>query len=112
MALLKRDNVTAPTLRKETVPVASLGGEVIVRGLMLSERMMLREKAHAARESGGGDRFIAELLACAVIDEDGKPLFSAEQWDIWAAANPAEYGALIDKAIDVGGLDGAAAKNG
>lgn len=112
MALLKRGNVTGPTLRKETVPVPSLGGDVVVRGLMLSERLGLREKAQAAKEAGGGDRFVAELLACSVVDADGHPLFTAEQWDIWAADHPAEFGALIDKSMELGGLDGAAAKNG
>lgn len=112
MAVLSRDSVFAPTLRRETVPVPSLNGDVIVRGLKLSERLRLRGLAQDAAGSANPDRFVSELLAVAVVDADGNPFWSADEWDIWGSGQVADYGVLVDKALQLGGFDGAAAKNG
>ena len=41
MPALKRSDLVAPELPRETVAVPALGGDVIVRGLRLSERLAL-----------------------------------------------------------------------
>jgi hypothetical protein len=108
MALINREQVADPALRSEAVELEPLGGSVIVRGLKLSERLRLR---NSAGEGGSAERFTAELLAVAVVDGDRRPLWTAEQWDVWGSEHPKHYGALVEKALSLGGFDGAAAKN-
>ena len=93
MTLLRRANIPKPSLRKETVEVPELGGAVVVRGTMLDERLALVFGAAppAGEQLQGKDepepedpreRFqhIARLLAYAVIDADGVPVYTAEEW--------------------------------
>lgn len=100
-----------PVLRKETVDVHSLG-EVVVRMLKLSERLALgREVTAASAASHSDDLFIPRLLAMAVAYQSGEPLFTVEEWDIFAAENQADAGVLADVAMRLGGFGEAAAKN-
>ncbi len=58
MAVIKRANVAPPVLPKETVEVEALGGEVVVQGLLLSDRQDLEAYmvalARAGREAAEG----------------------------------------------------------
>lgn len=103
MALLRKCNIPKPAVRKEAVEVPELGGEVVVRGTMLDERLALvfgvAPQAPAAEADGAGaeaapappaaleqddprERYqhIARLLAYAVVDADGKPVFTVDEW--------------------------------
>jgi hypothetical protein len=110
MALIKRDAVPPPKLKREAVEIAELKGSVIVRGVTLRERLRLREMARSDA-AGAGDDFVSSLLALVVLDADDKPLFTAEQWDTWGTDKPASFGALLDKALELGGFNGSASKN-
>jgi hypothetical protein len=123
MALIERNQVKAPSLPRETVAVPALGGDVIVRGLLLSERMQLSslnaelaepapgETEPQARSRAGG-HVVAFTLARAVELADGKPLFSHEQWDAFGAEHPEAAIDLFDRARFLGGQNPeAAAKN-
>ena len=82
MAVLKKSSVTTPVLPKEQVPVEALGGEVIVQALTLGDRLDL---------SVDGVRKLSNLmpvtLSKCVVDRDGEPIFSAQEWDVWGANN-------------------------
>jgi hypothetical protein len=95
MAVIKRGQVAAPTLPKETVGVDALGGEVVVRGLLLTERLDLeariaqqRRDAVKAKADGkvkddgptAGDLAVPMLLSRCVQDADGLELWTEEQW--------------------------------
>lgn len=97
MALLKRADVRAPVLPKETVEVAELGGEVIVRGLLLAEKM--------ARNKLDGGHMVAHTLACAVELEDGGPLFGVEEWAVWGSQHADAALMLFKKAQSLSGDD-------
>lgn len=109
MALLKKANITAPVLPKETVAVDELGGEVVVRGLLLSERLALYATA------GNDGRVFAQipaLLAQTVVDADGVAVFDAEQWEAFGAKHMDAALRLFGVAKRLSGLDAeAAAKN-
>jgi len=81
MGLIQRADVRAPVLPKETVTVEALGGDVIVRGLLLAEKL------ERNRLSGG--HLVAHTLAHAVELGDGLPLYTAEEWAVFGAQNPA-----------------------
>lgn len=98
-----RSTVKTPTLPKEVAQVPGIG-EVIVRGLLMSEQMAitaaaLNEKAQPgetddqARLRARSMR-VALTLSKTVILDDGKPLWTAEEWDVFGSRNP-------DAALDI-----------
>lgn len=101
----------APVLRKEVVEVPSLG-EVVVRMLRLSERLSLGRAVTEVREGvRSEDFFIPRLLAATVADQAGKPVYTVDEWDIFAAEHPDDASLLSDAALRLGGFGGTAAKN-
>lgn len=106
---IKREAIKAPVLPKEAVPVPALGGEVIVRGMLLSERLAI---IGAARQEGDAVTFdhVARVLAMCVLADDGKPVFTAEQWEQFGATHMVEALELFSKCQALSGLDGEASK--
>ena len=100
---LSRDQITAPVLRKEAVPVASLGGEVIVRGLLLSERLGLL----SGTDEEGGARYahVCQVLAVAVLAVDSLPVFTRDQWEEFGASHMSDAIDLFVHVQRLSGLD-------
>jgi hypothetical protein len=122
MELLKRADLPKVELRSERVTVSSLGGDVIVRGLMLAQSLQLAHvRAKAAAQAEGetvddaqmraGATYAAAVLACQVLDADDQPLMSAEQWSIWGGRHADEFQQLYDAATRANGGAGEAEKN-
>lgn len=99
MALLKKAEIPAPVLPQETVDVPELGGEVIVRGLLLKDRIAL----FSAAESGGAQ--LSRLLAATVVDADQVPVYTTEQWEQFGAQHFGAALALFGVARRLSGLD-------
>ena len=76
-----------------------LGGEVIVRGLMLSERVRILNAASQGALS------ISELLSCTVIDAESEPIFSVDEWEAFGATHFVPAMHLFKKAKQLSGLD-------
>lgn len=109
MALLKKAQVASPVLPKETVEVAELGGDVVVRGLLFSERLAIYA---GAGEDGRTFAQIPVLLAQTVIDADGVAIYSADEWEQFGARHMDALLRLFAVAKRLSGLDAeAAAKN-
>ncbi len=74
---LKKASLPVPRVQKETVEVAALGGEVVVYGLGLADKLRFA--------TWEGPRFsqMCEGLAVAVRDASGDPLWDAAAWDAW-----------------------------
>lgn len=101
MALLERDAVQAPVLRKEAVEVATLGGEVIARGLLLNEilelsrtQSSLREPLPGESEDAAFDRaagvMVAKTLHMGIVLADDQPMWTEAQWNLWGAGQVVE----------------------
>jgi hypothetical protein len=128
MALLQRADVPgAVTVRQEIVHVASLGGEVIVRGRLLAETLLLQALGRAEADEGDGEGaapakkltarqrkerdvrrgvdLVCETLHMQVVLEDGEPMFSAEQWQQHGAQHPTELLDLYKVAERLAGAD-------
>lgn len=101
MALIQRDEVPAPVLPEETVAVAELGGEVIVRGLLLKDRLTL------ITQSGETQDFsrVAKVLAITVFDGALRPLWDAGQWEAWGAGHTRAALDLFRVAMRLSGLN-------
>lgn len=106
---IKRADIVLPTLpEKQVVSVPEMGGDVIVRPLLLSDRLALA----AERDKGVAKSFthFAALLSVAVVDEDGEPLLTRDEWEAWGARNYAAALRVWDVAWDLSGLDATAAE--
>ena len=114
MTVILAASVAAPTLPKETVAVESLGGEVVVCGLKLTDRLGIQARMRALNqraEKAGGDTedtsmrlVVPELLAAAVVDAESKPLFTAEQWEQHGARHADECIRLFNIAMRLSGF--------
>lgn len=95
-------------LPKETVEVAALGGEVVVRGLRLSEYLSMQARIVAATTDkttqDGIHSVLPVLLALCVLDADGLPLFTEEQWQIFGAKEAPQAVALFNVAWRLSGF--------
>lgn len=99
MAVLNKDNIARPTPPKEVLDVPELGGEIIVRGLLLSERVRIFNAAST------GSLGISDLLACAIIDAQNEPVFSVDEWEAFGAQHFVATVNLFKKAKELSGLD-------
>lgn len=119
MALIERSAApVAPILPKETVPVAELGGDVIVRGMLLSESMALAglsadlaeikpgESTEQAQRRAGREIVFFTLASCVVL-ADGLPFWTAAEWDAFGSKHPAVVLDLYKKSRRLGGHDDA-----
>lgn len=123
MALIERGQVAAPTVPKETVSVAALGGEVILRGLLLSDRLALSAiSAEAGAQRDGetpeqaqrrvGQQTVFHTLARTVVLADGEPLYTVAEWDAFGGLHPDAVLDLYRKSRALSGYDETAnAKN-
>lgn len=103
---IDRASLKPPVLPREAVPVASLGGEVIVRGLKLSERLGLF--ANLGEDGAAPEQafvHVPRVLARVVILADGGPVFNEEEWEAHGALHPDDVFALFKVAQRLSGLD-------
>lgn len=93
MVIERAQAPAGPTLQQEEIPVESIGGSVIVRGLLLADRLAMWADAQPRTDAAGkpleteaeaSARSTAtateQLLARAVLLADGKPLWTVEEW--------------------------------
>ena len=99
MAILKKSQIPAPVLPTEAVEVPELGGEVVVRGLLLKDRLAL------FLDSDKGHANLSRLLAATVRDGDGLPVFSADEWEVFGTQNFEAVVRLFSVARRLSGLD-------
>lgn len=118
MTMLKREDAARllPVLPRRTVLIAELGAEVIVRGMLLSERMALSamgadlaalqpgETAQQAQARAGREVVFFTLSRCVVLADDA-PLFTAAQWDAFGAQHPGAVLDLYKQARQLGGYE-------
>lgn len=99
---LKRSDVPRPLRRMEAVHVDSLGGELIVKALLLNDRIKLEEMPAEAR--------MPFALSVSVFDHDGEPWHTAEEWQIWGTSHLADLIKLGNAVARLSGLDVEATK--
>jgi len=82
MTVLLKSQIQSPILPSETCDVPELGGEIIVRGLLLRDRLALAV-------SGSDNKFsnLSAMLACTVVDAESKAIFTQDQWEEFGSAH-------------------------
>jgi len=119
MAVVKKAGTAGPVLPKQTVEVEPLGGDVIVRGLLLVELLGVQQRIASLHQANkGGDEvasvsaIVPDVLALCVLDADGVSLFDRDQWQIWGGQHQGAALNLFNIAWRLSGMDKAAtAKN-
>lgn len=101
---IDRENVRRPSVPREAVQCDALGGEVIVQGMLLTERLRMSqlrtalakpqpgETAEAAAARAGAE-LVPKVLASTILASDGKPLFTEAEWQAFGAT---ESGAALE----------------
>jgi hypothetical protein len=97
MTVLNKSEIPRPVLPKETINIPELGGEVVVCGLILSERLTVAR--------GQGFARMPDMLSRTVVDNEGNPIFSLDEWEIFGISNVAAVFKLFDVAKRLSGLD-------
>jgi hypothetical protein len=88
---LRRGDIPPPSFPHEPVHVESLGGEVVVYGLGLADKLRF--------STWDGPRFaqLCEALAICVRDDEGAAIWTSEQWDAWGSLH-------VKEALDLFGV--------
>lgn len=117
MATLTRETAMPPVLPEEVVPFPPAGGDVLVRGLLMSQRLTnerLQQADRVAREgeteveahARAGARVVARVLTQAVVEEEsGLPLFTESQWDKFGANHLGDVIGIFNVAMRLSGSD-------
>jgi len=110
MAVIKRGSIAAPTVPKETIEAPALGGEVVVRGLLLSERLALQHRLASLRKTGAPDQadvqiILPLLLSQCVLDADGLSVFSQDDWQAFGSRHADQAITLFAAAWRLSGFD-------
>lgn len=91
------------------------GGAVFVRALRINERLQLRREVAALRPANSDEALeytVPRLLVRTVVDEDGQPVFTVDEWCDYSATYPGTVLELFNKASVLSGLSaGDAEKN-
>lgn len=96
MALVKRGSLPHPALAEETVAVEPLGGEVLVRGMSLRERLAFAVRARTGERTPSMEEDretfenVSHVLSWCVLDADRERLMTPAQWEAWGSAHTAD----------------------
>lgn len=99
--VLRKSDIKPPVLPKETVDVPALGGEVIVRGLMLSERLTIA----TALTQEDKLRLVPLLLSKTVMDAEGQQVFTEAEWETFGTRYLDSAMNLFDVARRLSGME-------
>ena len=83
MALGKDALLRAQTLKRETVQIGPLGGEVVLRELTLAERLRCNKRFIGIKDNDAEAAYRAALAQAltALCNEDGSPMFAEDEID-------------------------------
>lgn len=112
MAYLDKSALRRETLKRKTLHVPALGGDVLLRELTSPEVAAFREYAKASQEGDAHFRLVlgpARLIRCAWITEDGSPVLDEGDEMLLHGHSPTEVLEPLVLAIsELSGLEKAA----
>lgn len=87
---------TKPTIKKVAVALPSLGFDVVVRQLLLSEKLAFQRWVAESEDGSVSEEQLVELLERVVSGPDGKKLFTFEEWQAHGAFHLNEVSLLLE----------------
>lgn len=112
--LIKRETLAHVDRRREEVAVEALGGSVAVIQMGLATRLAAEAVATRQDRSDPASVYVTipHVLAGCVVDADGMPLMSPEQWSVFGAMHREVAIDLFNTAMRLSGIgDESAEKN-
>jgi len=111
--LIRREAVAHVERKREEIDVESLGGAVAVVEMTLTARLEIEKATKALKENAAESVYatIPLVLAVCVVDADGEPLMSAEQWQVFGSRNREVAVHLFNTAMAFSGFGEDAEKN-
>jgi hypothetical protein len=118
---IDRASVRAVALPTETATIEAIGGEVIVRGMDMTQQLrfsatrrrltapMDGEDSDSAAERAGGELLPLALEMCVVLD-DGTSVYTKAQWAVFGGQHPGDALELFNTAMRLSGQDSRAEK--
>lgn len=114
--VLNRSQVKRPVLPQQVEPCEPLGGDVIVRGMLHSERMATDElniKAAVPLEgeteeearARAGRLVVPRTLHVCVVDDEGQSVLTEREWDTIGATHQSLVFNLFFIALRLSGRD-------
>jgi hypothetical protein len=103
-----RSTIAKPVAKRETVKVPSLGCDVLVRQLTLSEKLAL---ANTQERGELAEKDFIGILAAAVLDCHAAPLFTEEEWEVFGSNHLDEAMNLINVVFRLSGMSAEAKKS-
>lgn len=113
MPLIKRDTIAHTERKREEVEVAALGGSVAVVQMGLATRLAVEAVASRQDRADPAAVYVTipHVLAGCVLDADGVPLMSPDQWSVFGVANREVVIDLFNAAMRLSGIGEDAEKN-
>lgn len=113
MAMLKREGIVHAERKREEVEIAALGGSVAVVQMGLVTRLAAESVASKQDRDSPAAVYatVPHVLAGCVLDADGAPLMTAEQWSQFGISNRNEVIQLFNTAMRLSGISEDAEKN-
>lgn len=99
--MLKRDQVPKAALPEEEVLVPSLGDTVMVRGLPLSFVL----NYYVISPEFSFEQSVFKILSQCVVLEDGAPLYTEEEWDIFSSGRKDDIMLLLEAVKRLSGIN-------
>lgn len=101
---MRADEIVRPILPQESLMISELGGDgaVTVVGIRFGQKIALSALPASQQATG--------MLAMAVVDDDGGPLMSADDWDVFGSLHEDAFISLLQAARRVSGIEVAEAK--
>lgn len=116
MTIVTREQIAPCVLPEETVLAPSVGGDVLVRGMDITQVMRFKSQLRAiGKPRKGEDQATADersgaemlpiLLSMTVLAADGDPVYSAAQWSAFAIKHMGEAMQIAEVSMRLSGLE-------
>ena len=111
--MLKREGIVHAERKREEVEVPALGGSVAVVQMGLATRLAAESVAtkQDRNDPAGVYATIPHVLAGCVLDAEGAPLMTPEQWSLFGVKHRNEVIDLFNAAMRLSGVGEDAEKN-
>jgi hypothetical protein len=98
-------------LPRQAVPVAELGGEVLLRGMSAKELLSFQQSIQRKDRKGGiavdEETFAAKLLVRSIVNDRGERMFGDDEWQELEQWPAAVFQRLAEAALKLNGYGSA-----
>lgn len=106
--LTANDILSCDDKRTKKLNIPQWGGDVIVSELSAEDRDLIELESNKAKLTGKADNANARLVACCLVDEGGKKLFSEDKLKALGTRSLSAMNLVLKTALELNNLTEAA----